>query len=337
MKRVISFIFAVVFALTMVGCNNQDRGTQNGNGKDNIIDLSEGDSITTTNSEYSISFEISGNKIDVFGTLKSDEYKYLMVIFNKDTFGDDKIRVDGNSFSGTFELPDENEVVVELYGGKEEYGSFESIIIDFIKVENVGDTWQFVQSPVLENNREIFSQTKDVDDYLSATWNIQSDDTEIIELANSITLGIEDDYDKVRAIHDWVATNIFYDFDALSAGNYEGMDAKNVLLTQKGVCEGYANIMAALLRSQNIPCNVRGGFALGEGTVREWTPENISDTEGNHAWNEVYVDGRWIIIDATWDSKNEYRNGMYVAGDSVGDLYFDSTLEFFSFSHKLIR
>ena len=120
------------------------------------------------------------------------------------------------------------------------------------------------------------------------------------------------------------------------SGNYQDMDAKNVLLTKKGVCEGYANLMAALLRSKGIPCKVQGGYALGIDTKKEWSSSNIDTTEGNHAWNEVYVNGRWIIIDATWDSQNQYKDGRYIIGETITQTYFDSTLEFFSLSHKLI-
>ena len=91
--------------------------------------------------------------------------------------------------------------------------------------------------------------------------------------------------------------NIYYDFDALSSGNYSGMDAKNVLLTKKGVCEGYANLVAALLRSQNIPCRIQSGYALGIDTNQEWNSTNISTTDGNHAWNEVYTKEKgWITV-----------------------------------------
>ena len=323
MKRIISFICVFILVLSLVGCGNKNNKY-----------VSE---ITTTNSQHSISFEIKENKINVSGAFKEDTHKYLLLFFDKENNGENKIKVDECSFNGTFELPNKKKFLVELYGGKEEFGDFESIILDYIKIEKVGEKWYFIKSPVLENNRSIYNESKNSMDYLSATDEIQSNDAEILELSESITLGISDEYEKARAIHDWVATNIYYDFDALSSGNYSGMDAKNVLLTKKGVCEGYANLMAALLRSQNIPCRIQSGYALGIDTNQEWNSTNISTEEGNHAWNEVYINGEWIIVDATWDSQNKYQNGRYEMGNFITDIYFDSTLEFFSLSHKLIK
>lgn len=323
MKRIISFVCVFILILSLVGCNNE--GNQYTS------------KITTTNSLHSITFEIDENKINVSGTFKSDLHKYLLLFFDKENNDENKIKVEDRSFNGTFELPDKKKIIVELYGGKEEFGNFESIILDYIKIEQVGDKWRFVKSPVLENNKSIYGESKNREDYLAATEQMQSEDSEIVELSKSITLGISDDYEKARAIHDWVATNIYYDFDALSSGNYSGMDAKNVLLTKKAVCEGYANLVAALLRSQNIPCRIQSGYALGIDTNQEWNSTNISTSEGNHAWNEVYVNGKWIIVDATWDSQNKYNNGRYEKGNFITDIYFDSTLEFFSLSHKLIK
>ena len=323
MKRIIALVFVFVLMLSMAGCGNSNNQYTS--------------KITTSNSPHSITFEIDENKINVSGTFKTDLHKYLLVFFDKDNSDECKIKVVDRSFNGTFELPNKKNMLVELYGGKEEFGNFESIILDYIKVEQVGDKWCFVKSPVLENNKTIFNEKKNSADYIGQTEQIQSEDSEIIELSKSITLGINDDYDKARAIHDWVATNIYYDFDALSSGNYSGMDAKNVLITKKGVCEGYANLVAALLRCQNIPCRIQSGYALGIDTNQEWNTTNISTTDGNHAWNEVYVNGEWIIIDATWDSQNKYKDGRYEMGNFITDIYYDSTLEFFSLSHKLIK
>lgn len=323
MKRIISLICVFVLMLSIAGCGNENNQYTS--------------KITTTNSIHSITFELNENKINVSGTFKSDLHKYLLLIFDKDNNAENKIKVEEHSFNGTFELPNKKKILVELYGGEEEFGNFESIILDYIKIEQVGDKWRFIESPVLENNKTIYGERKNSEDYLSATEQIQSEDSEIVELSKSITLGISDDYEKARAIHDWVAKNIYYDFDALSSGNYSGMDAKNVLLTKKGVCEGYANLMAALLRSQSIPCKIQSGYALGIDTNQEWNSTNISTTEGNHAWNEVFVNGKWIIVDATWDSQNQYKDGRYVMGNFITDIYFDSTLEFFSLSHKLIK
>jgi hypothetical protein len=58
----------------------------------------------------------------------------------------------------------------------------------------------------------------------------------------------------------------------------------------------------------------------------------------NHAWNEAYIDGGWVILDPTWGSGNEFRldtvNSVYVytTGASTDEIY-DVDLDDFSAHH----
>ena len=75
-------------------------------------------------------------------------------------------------------------------------------------------------------------------------------------------------------------------------------------------------------------------------------PKNFDPTatddpqNANHAWNEAYVNGKWIIIDATWGCRNGYESELdEQTGEQTGrniwvkkprsDLYFDCAMEFF--------
>lgn len=69
-------------------------------------------------------------------------------------------------------------------------------------------------------------------------------------------------------------------------------------------------------------------------------PDSVADQSDtivggeNHAHTEAYVDGRWIVMDATWDSNNEYRGGTYITKAPNGFYYFDITPEAFALDHK---
>lgn len=52
-----------------------------------------------------------------------------------------------------------------------------------------------------------------------------------------------------------------------------------------GVCQDYAHVMLALLRSRGIPCRYAVGMLLGEGK--------------SHAWVEVLHENRWYAFDPT--------------------------------------
>ena len=158
---------------------------------------------------------------------------------------------------------------------------------------------------------------------------IDSDDENIISLALSVTEEKSGDYEKAHAIHDWVAENIWYDINGTITG------ATHVLETRRSVCNGYANLTAAMLKAVGIPAKVVTGFALGvSGTLSDF--KNTSGTVANHAWNEAYADGRWIIIDTTWDSNNRYENGAKSSKTVCKQDYFDISLKDISKDHRYL-
>jgi transglutaminase/protease-like cytokinesis protein 3 len=54
----------------------------------------------------------------------------------------------------------------------------------------------------------------------------------------------------------------------------------------------------------------------------------------NHAWNEVYANGSWIIMDTTWDSGNEREDGAVKKSGGLSSYrYFDTTISTFSQDH----
>jgi len=207
--------------------------------------------------------------------------------------------------------------------------------ISFKSVENPFLPDHLAQTIVLEINKSVFPAKVNPRDYLSTSYGIQSDHAEIIALAKEITSKHRDDYSKVKAVHDWLATNIYYDLEAYfsnrRAYSFISMD---VLKNKRGVCQGYANLSAALLRSVGIPCRVVTGLGLGMSTNGKWDAQNL-EKRINHAWNEVYVSGRWIIMDVTWDCDMTYINGNYYTGMGLKHQYFDPTIDSFSLSHRI--
>ena len=188
--------------------------------------------------------------------------------------------------------------------------------------------WNYQE--VYENNLKIYnSQSTDpaiLEFYIFPLKysNIKkSYDKEITELANSITQNISGDYDKAKAINEWVANNIYYDYDTYYSKDYFSpqydYSALTVLKTKRGICAGYANLTVALLRAADIPAK----FIVGD----------VSSSDEGHAWCEAFVGGKWIIIDTTWNSMNRYENGAYTQ-NACTDTYFDISLKDFSVNHK---
>ncbi len=161
--------------------------------------------------------------------------------------------------------------------------------------------------------------------------------SEIKELSDSIVGDETDDYMKLFLINKWVADNIYYDFDNYYNGLQTFYTPKEVYQNRRTVCEGYANLTQALIWAQGIPCMKVHSYALGLSTSGSYTDENISSPSANHATVEAWTEGRWVIMDPTWDSPNSYRDGEYHSGTKYGDYYkyFDALPEFFAATHLI--
>jgi len=199
----------------------------------------------------------------------------------------------------------------------------------------------FWDPPALARNKRIFEAARKDNSalahYLSPSFFVQSNDVAIARVANEITRGLTSDYEKAVAIHDWICKNMWYDSDVVSdSSKRTAPDALTTLNNRRGVCEGYANLYAALLRAVHIPAKIVLGFGLDSSMQNGWTEQRLSGTEMNHSWNEVYIDGRWVIMDATWNCGNEYkggRQGQY--GGVKFSRYLDATLRAFSIDHLI--
>ena len=97
----------------------------------------------------------------------------------------------------------------------------------------------------------------------------------------------------VKALHDYVADRVAYDAPALAAGRYPPQDAQTVFTKRLGVCAGYAKLLTAMGRE----AGMRIVYVVGDARTQGW------DLRGQpHAWNAAEIDGRWYLIDATWNS-----------------------------------
>ncbi len=127
--------------------------------------------------------------------------------------------------------------------------------------------------------------------YLTPSGYVNSNNPEIIELAGSLCAGLKTDWEKAMAIHDWMTQNVSYDYALYLAGNYTTLNtSESVLKTRTGLCRDYAFLTAAIGRAAGIETRVVYGKARSNG---EWI---------GHAWNEMYVDGRWAAMDTSWDA-----------------------------------
>ena len=130
-------------------------------------------------------------------------------------------------------------------------------------------------------------------------------------ILSSITTSSMSEFEKVKAMHDWMVMNIDYDYARLYNNQLptESHSADGALNNRLAVCDGYANLFQLFCDLSGIDCYVVTGVASGE----------------NHAWNQVYVGGYWYNIDVTWDDPITTSNGQQQSAtdySALGYSYF---------------
>ncbi|MCR4427613.1 MAG: transglutaminase-like domain-containing protein, partial [Firmicutes bacterium] len=149
-------------------------------------------------------------------------------------------------------------------------------------------------------------------------WVAQSVYQSIQKASRDILAGISDRYAATMAVHDWVAKNIAYDVAGFRNRSPGPTDALSTLAKRESICLGYSNLTAALLRAAGIPVWVVVGMV------------DIGDHLMKHAWNEVEVNGRIVLLDTTWDSG--YSDGPKFVRRFTRQ-YYDPSPELFSVTH----
>ena len=234
----------------------------------------------------------------------------------------------------------EGEYYVDVYGNDERYNYYTSIVLSRVVLKKTKDGFYFETAPVYGQNLRIHIGNQTAKSDYEMTPHTRSNGefiAAISGLEEKITRGAAGDYEKLQAIHDWVAEEIYYDQDYLKGKtDRTNINSIAVLNNKYAVCSGYSNLTNDLLAAAGIPSRQVIGYALGVTSEGGWDEQDLQNMEPNHVWNEVFIDGRWIIVDTTWDSSNDYEGGKFTKGEGISQLYFDVTMPFFSNTHRMM-
>ena len=88
---------------------------------------------------------------------------------------------------------------------------------------------------------------------------------------------------KIKIIHDYIINHTKYDKERADNNiiRHRSNTAYGVLFEGYGICGGYTDTMALFLDYFDIP--------------------NFEIASENHIWNVVFIDGKWLHLDLTWD------------------------------------
>lgn len=120
----------------------------------------------------------------------------------------------------------------------------------------------------------------------------------VINGASSLTT----DLDKEQYVYKALQNMCVYD-----ENSDMNQSAYSVLINGSSVCAGYSRAFQYIMQQLNIPCYFCTGYANG----------------GYHAWNIVYIDGKYYNVDLSWD-------------DSLGDVSNTYSFAYFNLSDKAI-
>lgn len=118
------------------------------------------------------------------------------------------------------------------------------------------------------------------------------------ELVSDLLQEAHSDLEKVRAIWIWICHHIEYDVEAAQEKDRQAFKPTDILRTQKTNCDGYAGLFERMCRIAGVQCVTVPGYSKGFGYQ---TGQSFSG-EFDHAWNAVYLEGRWHLLDSTWGS-----------------------------------
>lgn len=172
----------------------------------------------------------------------------------------------------------------------------------------------------IPGNEYYYTFTYSINYYTSAQQEAEVD-AAVATLLEQLDVWDKSDYEKVKAVYDYICHNVTYDHDGLAEYNasrkdYTIFSAWKALTQGTSVCQGYANLFYRLMLELGVDNRIISGTGNG----------------GAHAWNIVKLGGLYYNLDATWDSEMPKWNLDYAYflrspanfTDHIRDREFDS-------------
>lgn len=156
--------------------------------------------------------------------------------------------------------------------------------------------------------------------YYSVTYNLSNERysktiMKLKEVMESLDLDGKTDYEKCKAIREWIGKNVKYDRefvkDAANCPRKNAHDMTGAILDEYAVCDGYAFLFHYMANAAGLLTLIEEGYQISSGL--------------QHAWNLVRIDGTFYYTDNTSISldKDGNANGEFLLGQ---DTMFNLTV-----------
>lgn len=334
LRRTVSGLLAGMLVFSMMSVTAAASDTATGS----VKEAGYTDKLTTSYDPGNyITFSLVGGTLKFEGVLTRDGLDQIMLQL-QDENGNlvwRKLTLDISSgvyFSGEMELSDISQLpektFIEVYTSitadrSDDLWNNHGKSVLLVRTE---EGHKIAVSPVLDGNSGYF------DAWINpcAVFDAETPDY-IKELADSICVGAESDYERVRAIYVWVVESIYYDYDYVKGIKSDtAASVSDVYTLRYALPAGFCNILEALLEAAGIPAVITQGHTTNMSELMAGTEYLYTNLAV-----EAYADGRWIIMLPYRETAKKFENGEY--SDWIGRAYrgFDISHEFLATFFKV--
>ncbi len=224
------------------------------------------------------------NSYKVDYTFENFNYKVSYVPYNKEELIDIYFNVLNNGYNEfTFYCPKEYKSCTK---DVESIGNDSKLMSNINNYVHPYNSFKTIKTKVSSNNEITLEIQKK---YSEEKIN------KINELVNNVISELDlnniDDLTKIERIHNYILNHTVYD---KNTNSFDINSAYGSLIEGHAVCSGYADAFSIFMNIYKIP--------------------NIRVSSENHLWNLVYINGKWLHIDLTWDDSenNKYDNNYFL-------------------------
>ena len=126
-----------------------------------------------------------------------------------------------------------------------------------------------------------------------------------------LTVGLTSEYEKAKAVHDYIVENFSY--DGTLPIEKAVTTAYRMIETKKGICTAFSSLFYELLTACGIEAKIIYVDAYANGQ--------------SHAWNMIKIENNWYHADVTWDAYEKNDKYFLISNAKIlKDHQFDALL-----------
>ncbi len=127
------------------------------------------------------------------------------------------------------------------------------------------------------------------------------------DLSASLVASSENNYDKAKAIEQYLASNFPYNLDVRSTPRNRDFVDYFLFDQKEGYCSYYASAMTILARCAGLPARYVEGYMLPPDPVKDKNDTFVVTNMQAHAWVEIYFEGYgWLPFEPTSPFRSDF-------------------------------